>query len=131
MSNFAVVKNLKNRVEMNIYRNIVATTKMAVGTYLVLLLLCVGCNRGDELQNNDSSDLRTEAEEALMVCEELYLNYDAPAYEDAHVEAMRNYYMDSDEHKERARALFFCAQHSYACGDMAEALLYLIAARRC
>lgn len=103
---------------------------MVVGICFILLLLCVGCNKGEELQNNDSSDLRTEAEEALKVCEKLYLNYDAPAYEDAHVEAMCNYYMDSDEHKERARALFFCAQHSYACGDMAEALLYLIEAEK-
>ena len=120
----------QKQVVMNFYRNIASTTKFVAGTTLVLLLLCVACSKSEEQQNNDSSDLQTKAEQALQECEEIYLNIDAPAYDSAHVKAMHDYYMDSDEHDERARALFICAQHSYTNGNMAEALLYLIEAEK-
>ena len=94
-------------------------------------MLFVAC-RSDAPTTDDSSTGVTheQAIEAIEVCEERYLNNDTPAYEAEHIAALDAYYMNSDEHDERARALFFCAQASYADGNTPQALLYLIEAEK-
>ena len=111
--------------------NIVATLAKASSILLVVSMLFVACG-GDAPNANESSSGVTyeEATEALKACESSYLNSDVPAYEAEHIAALYAYYMDSDKHSERAQALFFCAQASYANGNTPQALLYLIEAEK-
>ena len=111
--------------------NIVATLAKAGSILLVVSMLFVACG-GDAPSANESSSGVTyeEATKALKACESSYLNSDVPAYEAEHIATLYAYYMDSDKHSERAQALFFCAQASYADGNTPQALLYLIEAEK-
>lgn len=115
---------------MKIYQDMASTTKFRMVVLTAAMLLIVACGGGNKPQNDNSSDQHKSAQQAVERCEELYLNIDEPTYDSADVDAMLSYYMDSEEHAERARALFFCAQDSYSNDNMAEALLYLIEAEK-
>lgn len=130
-STFALTKTTKTTEAMTQRTNIVATLAKAGSILLVVSMLLVACG-GDAPSANESSSGVTyeEATEALKACESSYLNSDVPAYEAEHIAALYAYYMDSDEHSERAQALFFCAQASYADGNTPQALLYLIEAEK-
>lgn len=130
-STFALTKTTKTTEAMSQRTNIVATLAKAGSILLVVSMLFVACG-GDAPNANESSSGVTyeEATEALKACESSYLNSDVPAYEAEHIAALYAYYMDSDEHSERAQALFFCAQASYANGNTPQALLYLIEAEK-
>lgn len=111
--------------------NIARTWVKMSSTLLVLCTLLVACD--NEATSTDASSTTTTQEvamKAIEACEEEYHTNDAPAYDEANITALRDYYMDSDEHDDRARALFFCAQASYANGNISEALLYLIEAEK-
>ncbi len=116
--------------EMKIYQNMALVAKFRMGALIATMLLFAACGGDNISQNDNSSDLHKSAQSSLAKCEELYLTLDAPVYDSTDIESMLNYYMDCEKHDERARALFFCAQDSYASGDMAEALLYLIEAEK-
>lgn len=130
-STFALTKTTKTLEAMSQRTNIVATLAKASSILLVVSMLFVACG-GDAPNANESSSGVTyeEATEALKACESSYLNSDVPAYEAEHIAALYAYYMDSDKHSERAQALFFCAQASYANGNTPQALLYLIEAEK-
>lgn len=116
---------------MTLRREIAVTFVKVSSILLIASMLFVAC-RSDAPTTDDSSTGVTheQAIEAIEVCEERYLNNDTPAYEAEHIAALDAYYMNSDEHDERARALFFCAQASYADGNTPQALLYLIEAEK-
>ena len=130
-STFALTKTTKTTEAMSQRTNIVATLAKAGSILLVVSMLFVACG-GDAPSANESSSGVTyeEATKALKACESSYLNSDVPAYEAEHIATLYAYYMDSDKHSERAQALFFCAQASYADGNTPQALLYLIEAEK-
>lgn len=130
-STFALTKTTKTLEAMSQRTNIVATLAKAGSILLVVSMLFVACG-GDAPSANESSSGVTheQATKALEACESSYLNSDVPAYEAEHIATLYAYYMDSDEHSERAQALFFCAQASYADGNTPQALLYLIEAEK-
>ncbi|MBR2428798.1 MAG: hypothetical protein IKB15_02320 [Alistipes sp.] len=111
--------------------NILSAIAKMGSLLLVACVLCVACSNEAPSANNAPTRVSREAAiRACEECEEQYLNYDAPAYEEEQIATLHDYYMESDEHGTRARALFFCAQASYAKGDTAQALLYLIEAEK-
>lgn len=130
-STFALTKTTKTLEAMSQRTNIVATLAKAGSILLVVSMLLVACGSDAPSANESSSGVTyEEATKALKACESSYLNSDVPAYEAEHIAALYAYYMDSDKHSERAQALFFCAQASYADGNTPQALLYLIEAEK-
>ncbi len=98
---------------------------------VALCLLITSCSSDIPADNESSSAItREEAIATIKACEERYLHSDTPTYEEEQIALLRSYYMDSNEHEDRSRALFFCAQASYAEGNTPEALLYLIEAEK-
>lgn len=130
-STFALTKTTKTTEAMSQRTNIVATLAKAGSILLVVSMLLVACGSDAPSANESPSGVTyEEATKALKACESSYLNSDVPAYEAEHIAALYAYYMDSDKHSERAQALFFCAQASYADGNTPQALLYLIEAEK-
>ena len=123
-------------------------------TYLwmaLVAILMVGCSSREALQSIeraeslveknpeealriiervDAEDLRTEedrARYALVYSEAYYYNYiDVDC--DTLTRPMMRYYLENDNHEERARAMFQHAQVSYNGGALAEAMVALVEA---
>lgn len=118
---------------------------------VVLLLVCgaiVGCTRGDLLERIDYAERialdnpaealdvmrsiprdeisgsRNKARYALVYSEAMYHNY-IDSDSDTLTRAMAEYYLESDNHAERARALYQNALVKRMQGELAEAMLML------
>ena len=115
------------------------------------LSLCVGCSDGEMLKQLDSAaqivqqsperalaivekidpaKLRTEedrARYALVVSEAYYYNY-VDVDSDSLTMPMMRYYLDSDNHAERSRAMYQHARVAYNRGELAEAMVSLMEA---
>ena len=104
----------------------------SIAIAVLILLLGASCsNQGNNSNPTANAEVtHNDALSALQRAEDEYLNSDTPNYTEKDVTAMVGYYLASDCHDERARALFFSAQHSYAKGNTAEALLRLIEAEK-
>ena len=115
------------------------------------LSLCVGCSDGEMLKRLDSAaqivqqsperalaivekidpaKLRTEedrARYALVVSEAYYYNY-VDVDSDSLTMPMMRYYLESDNHAERSRAMYQHARVAYNRGELAEAMVSLMEA---
>lgn len=118
---------------------------------VALLLVCgaiVGCTRGDLLERIDYAERialdnpaealdvmrsiprdeirgsRSKARYALVYSEAMYHNY-IDSDSDTLTRAMAEYYLESDDHAERARALYQHALVKRMQGELAEAMLML------
>ena len=78
----------------------------------------------------DPAQLRSEADRAryaLVYSEACYYNYVEVA-SDSLTRPMMRYYLESDNHAERARAMYQHAVVSQSCGELAEAMVALVEA---
>lgn len=110
----------------------IRTLAQSIATSMLLMAVCMACDNtpSDNIATQQSSTSHQDALAAMLRSEDIYINSDTPNYSSNDIALMEEFYLTSDIHDERARALFFCAQHSHLNGNTAEALLRLIEARK-
>ena len=81
----------------------------------------------EHIDRNDICGKHNRARYTLLLSETLYLNY-IDTLSDATTRPMMEYYLDSDIHDERARALYQHAVVMHQQGELAEAMVMLLEA---
>ena len=106
--------------------------RLSIAFAMLLMVVGVACNSSpsDNTPNIERKASHEKALAAMLRSEDIYINSDTPNFSSKDIALMEEFYLTSDIHSERARALFFCAQQSYANGNTAEALLRLIEAEK-